>query len=110
MNMQSQIDFKPLPAVARAHGFTAKRWGKFLDGLRELDTACGPNKHARVSALACACIDAGINTRLHIIEVLSLLGFNPRHVAITLNENTGTNPERFQWTRDETGAYRNTEC
>ena len=80
-----------------------------LEKLRELDAVCGFNKNDSVIVLACACIDEKINTGSGIINMLTRLGYNRRHVGAILHHNTGSNPNRFRWTRDETGAYCNTE-
>ena len=99
---------KTLPAIALKSRYTDDEYERFLVGLRELDAACGPNKNDSVTALICACIDEGINAGSQIITVLSMVGYNSKHVGATLHHNTGSNHERFQWTRDETGAYCNT--
>ena len=109
MNIQPANNQMSLPTIALEKHMPADEWQKFMAGLRELDAACGTNKHDRATALICACIDAGINTGGHIIAVLRSLDFNPRHVGTLLHHNTGDNPKRFQWTRDPSGAYCNTD-
>ena len=80
-----------------------------LAKLRELAAVCGCNKNDSAKVLISACIYEEIKTGSGIIKMLCQLGYNPRHVGAILHHNTGSNPKRFQWTRDETGAYCNTE-
>ena len=80
-----------------------------LEKLRELDAVCGSDKNDSVIVLTYACIDEHINTGSGIINMLTRLGYNPRHIRIILHHNTGSNPSRYRWTRDETGAYWNND-
>jgi len=73
--------------------------------LRELLEACGPNKNDRAVALIGACIGDGVARKGEIVSVGARLGLNPRHVAAILDQDTGTNPERYRWQRDAKGTY-----
>lgn len=78
-----------------------------LQRLRELMAIIGSNKNDGVIVLASACIDEGVKVGSKIVVMLSKLGFDPRHVWAMLHHNTGNNPERHYWYRDETKAYFN---
>jgi len=73
------------------------------DLLDAIPTAC--SKHDKALVLIEACIEQGTDTRKAIIAALVELGFNAQHVAILLIEHTGTNLNRHNWHRDETGRY-----
>lgn len=73
--------------------------------LRQLKADCGPNKHDQATALITACIMEGMDTGKRIIGALKVLGFDPQHVGIILNEGTGLDPERHHWRRDQEGTY-----
>lgn len=81
----------------------------FFQGLRELDQACRPNgnKHDRVTALICACIDEGIDTGPRVVGAIKRLGFNAQHVGKLLHDHTGSDPARHHWQRTEAGRYIN---
>ena len=83
--------------------------GSILGKLRELAAVCGSNKNDSAKVLISACIYEEIKTGSGIIKMLCRLGYNPQHIGAILHHNTGSNPERFLWTRDETGFYCNTE-
>ena len=81
----------------------------FLEGLRALDRACGPDisKHDRVIVLIHACIEGGCDTKERILEVLQRMDCNMTHARIILGESRGSNPGIHRWQRDETGTYQN---
>lgn len=65
----------------------------------------GVNKHDRAIILISACIDEGVNTRSRIGKVLAHIGLDRAHVMIVLNGDTGSDPNRQRWSRDERGVY-----
>lgn len=69
---------------------------------------CGPTstKHDQVIVSIDVCIIEGANTRPLIVASIKAHGFNPKHVAIILNNGTGDDPERHRWQRDDEGHYR----
>jgi hypothetical protein len=67
----------------------------------------GSNKHDHAIIGITACIAAGIVTRKDIMDTLSRISLNPKHVVITLNSETGSDPVRHRWQCDEDGNYRN---
>lgn len=73
--------------------------------LRNLIDQSGANKHDRAIVAISACIMEGIDTGPRIIDTLEQLGFKGSHVGITLNRETGINPERSRWSRDAEGRY-----
>ena len=56
----------------------------FYDGLRDLQAACGSDRHQQAFALINACIDEGIVTVGHVIKTLELLGFDRGHIGSIL--------------------------
>ena len=79
----------------------------FVTELKGLLSECGINKNDHAIIGITHCIAGGIITRKHIMDTLSRVGLNPKHVVMTLNSETGSNPSRHRWQRDETGVYRN---
>lgn len=81
----------------------------FLEGLRALDQACGPDisKPDRVIVLIHACIEGGFDTKERILEALQRMGCNMTHARIILSKARGSNPGLHRWQRDEAGTYRN---
>jgi len=79
----------------------------FLQGLRKLALACGPdsNQHDKAIVLINACIEAGINTGKLIVGTLVCVGFNPRHIGKLLKDFRGTDLSRHYWQRDQEGVY-----
>lgn len=77
-----------------------------FERLQVLAANSGTNRNDQVIALVTACIGESIDTTKHICEVLARLGFKPAHVAMILKTNTGGNPERHLWSKDEAGRYR----
>jgi hypothetical protein len=75
--------------------------------LKDLFSTCGSNKHDHAIVGITACIEAGIVTRRGIMDTLSRAGLSPKHVVITLNGETGSDPVRHRWQHDEDGVYRN---
>lgn len=75
--------------------------------LRGLIDACQPgtNRHDQAIVAITACIEEGLNTRAGIIAEMRQLGFDPRHVAITLNGGSGVDPRSHRWRRDAAGQY-----
>lgn len=70
--------------------------------LRELMQACKANKNDRMIVLIAACIDEGFDKWPRIEGAVKCLGFDEKHARIVLNKSIGV-----QWTRDESGIYRN---
>jgi hypothetical protein len=79
-----------------------------LAPLRELKAACEPtsNKHQLATVLIIACIDTGWTTRGQIVQALTALDLDRRHINIILNAETGNVPERHRWRLDADGRYR----
>ena len=63
------------------------------------------NKTDLVLVLVEACLDEGIDTGRGIVIALSDIGFDRRHVGITLAGNTGHDPERHRWFKTDDGRY-----
>lgn len=84
-------------------------YDQILVKLRILNAVCGSNKNDSAKVVISACIDEKIRAGSDIIKMLCQVGYKPQHIGAILHHNTGNNPKRFQWTRDETGAYCNTE-
>jgi hypothetical protein len=76
-----------------------------IDDLQILLGKCGSNKNDQVYVAIVACIDRGWNTRNKIIGTLMQYGFNNRHIAISLKEGSGNNPERHSWRCSADGVY-----
>lgn len=53
-----------------------------FDDLRRLDSDCPGNRHDKLVVLIAACIEREIDTRRHLIAVLSHLGYSNRHVVM----------------------------
>ena len=79
----------------------------FVAELTGLLSECGTNKHDLGTVGITACSDGGIVTRKAIIDTLASAGLNPKHVPIVLAKDTGSDPLRHRWQRDEAGVYRN---
>ena len=78
-----------------------------LERLRALLEEIRPaNRHDQAIVLIEACILEGIDTRPQIVRVGRELGFDYRHVAMTLNAQEGRHPDRHRWCRDAEGRYR----
>ncbi len=105
MNNDPAIDLPadPLPTLFPNRA----AFEELLSGLRRLDQSCGSSagKHERAIVLIHACIAQGINTRGSIMAVLLQLGFVRGHIAIVLEENSGSNPSGSHWERRADGAY-----
>lgn len=79
-----------------------------FSGLRDLErhlTSAGVNKHDRAHMLINACIGEGVDTGCRIVGVLAALGFDKRHVGITLKAGLQRDPEWPNWGRSEDGRY-----
>ncbi len=77
-----------------------------FDRLRDLIHACDDtSKHDQAIAVITACISEGVNTRPRLVGAMRHLGFDYRHAALTLNNGTGSDPERHRWQRDAEGRY-----
>jgi hypothetical protein len=74
-----------------------KRLQRLLDTIRP-----GTNRHEQATVMIEACIGEGFDTRPRIIGALRQLGFDPRHIAITLK---GDNPYGGRWLRSAGGIY-----
>lgn len=64
------------------------------------------NKNHQALKLIAECISQGGNTRKSIICLISGLGLSSKHIAIILDRGTGTNPNLYEWCRDESGLYK----
>lgn len=75
--------------------------------LRKLWLDCGPstNKHDQARILIAACLDEGIVQGPRIVGTLAKLGFNNRHVGKLLTSMSGSDPARYDWSKDEDGEY-----
>lgn len=74
--------------------------------LRSLKEQCGPNLHDGVIITIKACILEGVDEGPQIVETLTNVGFNRRHVGLTLASNAGAFAERHHWYRSNNGRYR----
>lgn len=63
------------------------------------------NKHDRAHVLINACIAEGIVHGSHIVDVLAGIGFNRRHIGMTLKQGIQRNPVWPHWGRHEDGTY-----
>ena len=72
---------------------------------RQLIAAAGSNKHDQATVLITALIGDGVTAGPDIVAMCKRLGLNPNHVGMTLRNDTGRNPVRHNWQRDEQGRY-----
>lgn len=86
---------------------TIEHSSNLIGRLRNLRDSCGEgsNKHDLAIVLISACLDEGVNTKTSIIGVLTAVGFNPKHVAIVLKNETGNNPASSRWRIDDEGRH-----
>ncbi|QIG53755.1 hypothetical protein G6N82_05945 [Altererythrobacter sp. BO-6] len=63
------------------------------------------NTNDRVLALISACITEGVDQGPSIVEVLARLGFDRRHVGLTLNKGIQQVPVWPNWGRRDDGRY-----
>lgn len=63
------------------------------------------NDNEAAAVMIAACITEGIDTRLRIRRALEKIGLNGPHVVIILNRQTGADPARYSWRRDEAECY-----
>ncbi len=79
-----------------------------LDQLRRMDNELDPglSKHDRVSMLIAVCIVEGVTDGKLICFALKLLGYNPKHVGLTLGKGSGRMPAEHRWYKDSDGHYR----
>lgn len=81
---------------------------EFYHDLRELLDACaGTSRHDQAKVGISYCIDQGLDTGPRIIGALRWVGFKPRHIGAILHANSGSDPARHYWQRDDAGHYRN---
>lgn len=80
-------------------------WDEFLRELRKVKSAYGENQNDCAAVSIAMCIDNKIDTMRLIRDVLALVGYNPRHVAIMVKLYTGLNPARHLWIVDSAGKY-----
>ena len=95
-----------VPPVELASVFRPDAWAKFLRELRKVKCACGDNQNDCATVSIAMCIDNKIDTMRLIRDVLALVGYNPRHIAIIVNLWTGRNPDRHLWNVDSSGKYQ----
>lgn len=76
-----------------------------IEQLRELASACGPNKHDQVITLITTLIEQRFDTKRRIISMLMKLDYDRGHIARLLNEQTGVDPSRCRWQVDAEGIY-----
>jgi hypothetical protein len=71
--------------------WTSDRWAEFHQSLERLDEARDPsaNMNDRAYVLIGACIDEGVNTVPQIIEAMTPVGFNKRHLGALLTQGRG---------------------
>lgn len=98
-----------LPPFALTERMGPEEWDEFIEALQVINDACGPeaNKHDRAIVLISFCIDNGIDTIGHIINVLKRFGFHQGHIGSLLKDLSGHNAEVYWWSRDSAGRYRN---
>lgn len=72
----------------------------------DADLAPGLSKHDRVSMLIAVCIVEGVTEGKLICLALKLLGYNPRHVGLTLGRGGAHMPPEHRWYKDSGGHYR----
>lgn len=79
-----------------------------LDRLRALDAAIAPhsNRHDRAIILIKECLAEGIDRGTDIIQTLTDLGFDQRHVGKLISDGCGPKPERHHWQKMPDGRYR----
>ena len=65
--------------------------------------APGSNRHEQLILMIEACIGEGIDTGLHLVDMLKRLGFNAQHVGMALADH---NPHASRWKRSADGIYR----
>lgn len=71
-----------------------------MEDLAALVSASGPNKHDQAINLITALIEAGCDTRSHIMEPATRLGFKHGHIGSILDSELGV-----RWRRDAAGIY-----
>ena len=94
--------FPPLELVGI---FKPLEWNEFLRDLRKVRSTCGRNQNDCAVVSIAMCIDNKIDTMRLIRDVLALVGYNPRHVAIMVKLYTGRHPDRHLWNLDNAGRY-----
>lgn len=77
-----------------------------LESLRDELRAEGFNKHVQVETLIKACIGDGMTRGSEIVATVTALGYEKQHVGLTLDQNTGSNPDYHSWYKDDRGRYR----
>ena len=76
---------------------------RIIARIRDLLKLCEPDKNERAIAAITALIYEGIRTRPEIVRIMRMLEFDYRHVAITLERNTGRDPAGNHWWQDADG-------
>ncbi|WP_296720977.1 hypothetical protein [Erythrobacter sp.] len=66
----------------------------------------GLNKHDRVSVLIPVCIIEGITEGTLIRQALTEVGYDARHVGLTLSKGSASMPPDQRWYKDADGYYR----
>lgn len=78
----------------------SSRRNTFMEDLAALIQASGPNKHDQAVNLITALIEAGRDTRSHIMEPATRFGFKHGHIGFILDDELGS-----RWQRDAAGIY-----
>lgn len=71
-----------------------------FEDLEALVKASGPNKHDQAINLITVLIEAGCDTRSHIMEPATRLGFKHSHIGFILDDELDS-----RWRRDAAGIY-----
>lgn len=92
-----------MPSTDQPHGKTTEEMDVSYADLCEALKTCPLSENKHQSAILCIgiCLENGIGTRAQIVETLTKLGFNHRHLVIMLEQNLGQ-----LWDRDSENRYR----
>ncbi len=88
-------------------GSDAESTRAIFERLRKLKRDCAPTstKHELAVVLISSCICEGFDTGRRITRALETLGLNRQYAGKILSEETGNDPKRHRWQRDEEGRY-----
>ena len=92
------------PSYSYPHQFYAAIQDRYVSNRSKAHTrpALAEDVHSHIAAIT-ALIYEGIRTRTDIVRIMKMLDFNHRHVAITLERNTGRDPVGNHWWADADG-------